>query len=267
MKEWFEMKYEEFDGSIEELIRKKLREIEEKEDVRILHAIESGSRSWGFASPDSDYDVRFIYVRNKEFYLSLQKTKDFINWELNDVLDINGWDLEKVLKLFHKSNAAIFEWSNSPIVYETTEEWSRIRQRLAEPYFSCKSVMYHYYGAAKKTYLEYLQGDRVRYKKYFYALRPILACKWIEEKKNPPPVLFAELVDSVLEEGMKGTVQELLEKKVEMPESEKAPKIELLNQYLEEKLEYYKALLQTMPEDRTEDWEPLENLFRESLRL
>lgn len=98
------MKYENFDGPVEELVCMKIREIEEKENLRVLHVIESGSRAWGFASPDSDYDVRFIYVREKEFYLSLRERKDFIDWELNEILDINGWDIKKVLQHFHKSN-------------------------------------------------------------------------------------------------------------------------------------------------------------------
>lgn len=98
------MKYENFDGPVEELVRMKIREIEEKENLRVLYVIESGSRAWGFASPDSDYDVRFIYVREKEFYLSLRERKDFIDWELNEILDINGWDIKKVLQHFHKSN-------------------------------------------------------------------------------------------------------------------------------------------------------------------
>ena len=82
------MKYEEFEGPVEELVLLKIREIEEKEHIKVLHAVESGSRAWGFASPDSDYDVRFIYVRDQDFYLSLQDTKDFIDWELNEVLDM-----------------------------------------------------------------------------------------------------------------------------------------------------------------------------------
>ena len=116
------MKYEEFQGPVEELVLLKLREIEEKENIRVLHAVESGSRAWGFASPDSDYDVRFIYVRDRDFYLSLRDTKDFIDWELNEVLDINGWDIKKALQHYHKSNATPFEWSKSPEVYYTTEE-------------------------------------------------------------------------------------------------------------------------------------------------
>ena len=92
MKEWFAMKYEHFEGTVEELVLLKIREIEEKEHVRILHAVESGSRAWGFASPDSDYDVRFIYARDKNYYLRLRNTRDYIDGELNEVLDMNGWE-------------------------------------------------------------------------------------------------------------------------------------------------------------------------------
>lgn len=121
--------------------------------------------------------------------------------------------------------------------------------------------MYHYYGTANKNYHEYLMEDMVKYKKYFYVLRPVLACKWIEEKKCPPPVLFDELVNAVLENDMKVAVEELLAKKVKMSESDRAPKIEKINQYIEEKLAYYKALLETMPDDRNPDWEPLNEAF------
>lgn len=256
------MKYEDFEGQVEELVLLKIKEIEEKEHIKVLHVIESGSRAWGFASPDSDYDVRFIYVRDKDFYLSLRDTKDFIDWELNEVLDINGWDLKKALQHFHKSNATLFEWSNSPVVYYTTDEWRNMYSRVACRYFACKPALYHYYGTANKNYHEYLMDDMVKYKKYFYVLRPILACKWIEEKKCPPPVLFDELFNTVLEDDMKAPVEELLAKKVKMSETEKAPKIEKINQYIEEKLSYYKALVQAMADDRNPDWEPLETEFR-----
>ena len=257
------MKYENFEGSARELVLLKIREIEEKEKIRVLHVIESGSRAWGFASLDSDYDVRFIYVRDKDFYLSLRDTKDFIDWELNDVLDINGWDLKKALQHFHKSNATLFEWSNSPIVYATTEEWQNLYRQAAGKYFACKSAMYHYYGTANKNYHAYLLDDMVKYKKYFYVLRPLLACKWIEEKKCPPPVLFDELFHTVLEDDMKPAVEDLLAKKVKMSESDKAPRIEKINQYIEEKLAYYKAVAESMKDDRNPDWEPLEKAFRD----
>lgn len=257
------MKYENFEGTVEELIFLKIREIEEKEHVRVLHVIESGSRAWGFASADSDYDVRFIYVRDKDFYLSLRNTKDYIDWELNEVLDINGWDLKKALQHFHKSNAALFEWSNSPVVYKTTKEWQSLYNQIAGRYFACKPALYHYYGTANKNYHTYLLDDMVKYKKYFYVLRPILACKWIEEEKCPPPVSFDELCHTMLEDDMKAAVTDLLAKKIKMSESDKGPKLEKINQYIEKKLEYYQAFAQFMQDDRNPDWEPLERAFRE----
>ena len=219
------MKYKNFEGSIEELVRLKMEEIEEKEHIKVLHAVESGSRAWGFASLDSDYDVRFVYVRDEAFYLSLRDRKDFIDWELNDVLDINGWDLKKALQHFHKSNATLFEWSNSPVVYYTTDAWQNLYSQTARNYFACKPALYHYYGTANKNYREHFMDDMVKYKKYFYVLRPLLACKWIEEKKCPPPVLFDELASAVLEDDMKAAVEDLLAKKVKMSEAERAPKI------------------------------------------
>lgn len=115
-------------------IQSKLFEIEAKENVRILHCVESGSRAWGFASPDSDYDVRFIYVRPKDYYLRLEKTRDVIEWQLDETLDINGWDVQKALRLLHNSNPTLFEWNASPIIYRTTDDWKRISE-VIDDYF------------------------------------------------------------------------------------------------------------------------------------
>ena len=254
------MKYKDFDGPVEELIRLKLKEIEEKEHVKILHAVESGSRAWGFASPDSDYDVRFIYFRPMEHYLRLETGKDFIDWELDETLDINGWDLSKALQHFHKSNATLFEWANSPVIYYTTSEWTQIMTD-ASAYFACKPSMYHYYGTANKNYHEYLTDDMVKYKKYFYVLRPILACKWIETKACPPPVLFQTLADNVLEENMKVSVETLVQKKMEMTESEKGPRIDEINEYIVKNLAYYKQKITLMEDDRNSDWDKLNQVF------
>ena len=112
---------------MEVLIREKLKEIEQREDCRILLAVESGSRAWGFASPDSDYDVRFIYVRTKESYLRLDRVRDVIEVPINDELDINGWDVDKALKLLHKSNPTVFEWFSAPIIYQTSDFADRFK--------------------------------------------------------------------------------------------------------------------------------------------
>ena len=135
------MKYKDYEGLAEELVLMKIKEIEEKENVKVLHVVESGSRAWGFASPDSDYDVRFIYLRNKDDYLSLHDIKDFINWELNEVLDINGWDLKKALKHFinlmlHYLNGQILLWFI--ILLMNGKNYMRIQ---AKQYFSVKAAL------------------------------------------------------------------------------------------------------------------------------
>lgn len=132
-------------------ILRKLHEIEIKENVKILFAAESGSRAWGFASPDSDYDVRFIYVRPKEEYLRLDTVKDVIEVPINEVLDINGWDLQKTLRLLYKSNPTLFEWFSSPIVYMETEFADEFRAMMME-YFSTKRSLHHYINMAERNY-------------------------------------------------------------------------------------------------------------------
>jgi len=134
-----------------ELITQKLREIEASEHIRILHCVESGSRAWGFASPDSDFDVRFIYVREPAFYLRLDKTRDVIEWQLDATLDMNGWDLQKALRLLHTSNPTLFEWNQSPIVYKTTSEWEQVR-RVINRFFLAKSGIHHYRSTASGNF-------------------------------------------------------------------------------------------------------------------
>lgn len=174
-------------------ILEELQKIEQIHNVKIIMAIESGSRAWGFASPDSDYDVRFIYVRSKEDYLKLEGIRDVIEWKLDEVLDINGWDIKKALQLLHKSNPTIFEWCASPIVYLETPEFAVLKSALTN-YFSEKKALYHYWHMAQTNYREYLKGEEVRIKKYFYVLRPLLAAQWILDKRVAPPMLFDELV-------------------------------------------------------------------------
>lgn len=251
-------------NQIEKIIDEKLNEIEEKEHVKILHAIESGSRAWGFASPDSDYDVRFIYVRKKEDYLALNPQRDVIEWQLDEVLDINGWDLKKTLQHFHKSNATLFEWSNSPIVYRTTKEWQAVYTE-AKDYFSIKSSLYHYYGTANGNFFEYLQEDEVKYKKYFYVICPLLACKYIKEHLSPPPVLFSELMKQELPHEIEQVIQELLEVKANTPEIGKGQRIDILNQYIEKELSEYKAYVTGLEDDRKREWDTLDKLFLNSI--
>ena len=245
---------------MEKIIAEKLEEIEKGENVRIIHCVESGSRAWGFASPDSDYDVRFIYVRPLDYYLRLDKTTDVIEWQLDDVLDINGWDIKKALMLLHKSNPTLFEWNGSPIVYRTTEQWGRVSD-IINGFFIRKSGVYHYLSTAKSNYREYLKGEQVRLKKYFYVIRPILACKWILKERTPPPMLFTELAEKYLDDEIKTEVDRLLEVKMKTPEITAGKRIDALNRYIDRNIEELTEIVKEMPEEEGGDWERLNELF------
>ena len=249
---------------VQEIIPAKLKEIEARENIRVIHCVESGSRAWGFASPDSDYDVRFIYVRPIEYYLRLDKTRDVIEWQLDDTLDINGWDLQKALRLLHSSNPTLFEWNNSPIVYKTTPEWAEISAIIGH-FFQKKAGLYHYLSTAKKNYREYLKGDMVKPKKYFYVLRPILACRWILEKQTPPPMLFSELADACLDEDLVPAVSDLLRLKMETPEMGLGPRIDVINDYLDASIDEVDQLIQTLPSDERITWDELNHIFMDIL--
>ena len=143
---------------------------------------------------------------------------------MDEVLDINGWDLRKTLKHFHRGNATLFEWGNSPVVYKTTDTWSRIHD-AASPCFSVKAAIHHYCGTAGNTFSQFLQEDLVRYKKYFYALRPLLAGRYILEHRCPPPVLFDDLMKMEMPVDLRAGIEELLEIKKKSGESQRGKRI------------------------------------------
>ena len=249
---------------MKEKIQEQLRRIEEAENIKILLAVESGSRAWGFASPDSDYDVRFIYIRRLEDYLRLDAIRDVIELPINDVLDINGWDLQKTLRLLHKSNPTLFEWFSSPIVYQKTEFADKFRDLMMH-YFSSKETMYHYVSMAEGNYREYLKGDLVRAKKYFYVLRPVLACQWILDWGTPPPMLFSELLKAELPVELIDVVNQLLELKMNSPEVKLIKRISEINEYLDESIPSIKRAVRLLEDSLTPDWNELNQLFLQSL--
>ena len=247
-----------------EKIQEQLRRIEEAENIKILLAVESGSRAWGFASPDSDYDVRFIYIRRLEDYLRLDAIRDVIELPINDVLDINGWNLQKTLRLLHKSNPTLFEWFSSPIVYQKTEFADKFRDLMMH-YFSSKKTLYHYVSMAEGNYREYLKGDLVRAKKYFYVLRPVLACQWILDRGTPPPMLFSELLKAELPVELIDVVNQLLELKMNSPEVKLVKRISEINEYLDESIPSIKRAVRLLEDSLTPDWNELNQLFLQEL--
>lgn len=250
---------------IKEQIIARLGEIEKENNVRILLAVESGSRAWGFASPDSDYDVRFIYVRPENDYLRLEEMRDVIELPINDVLDINGWDLQKTLRLLYRSNPTLFEWFSSPIVYTETPFAGQFRTLMTE-YFSRKKSLYHYLSMAEGNLRKYLTGDTVRAKKYFYVLRPVLACRWVLNRRTPPPMRFSELARAELPAELAGQVQRLLELKMNSPEIREIPRIDALNDFLTAQIAAVREDIGSVTDERSGSWEELDRLFLSALR-
>lgn len=255
-------------SDVRQQILEELKRIEKEEDVRILYACESGSRAWGFPSKDSDYDVRFLYIRPEEWYLSIFDKRDVIERPISNMLDINGWDLRKALNLFRKSNPPLLEWLQSPIVY--MENYSIAEQiRCISPFtFSPKSCMHHYLHMAKGNYREYLQGDQVKIKKNFYVLRPVLACEWIEKYNTMPPIEFQTLVDALVPEGseLKTVILVLLARKMAGDEMDYEPKINPINEFLEERIAYYERTATSMHAAEGGMDQQLDELFRSALK-
>ncbi len=212
-----------------------LSEIEKSENVTVLYACESGSRAWGFASADSDYDVRFIYLHPPSWYLSvnLESRRDVIERPIEDLLDISGWDLRKALKLFRKSNPPLLEWLGSPIVYrEELMTASRLR-KLSESYYSPSASGYHYLHMAKKNYREYLKGDIVWRKKYFYVLRPLLAIKWLEAGYGVVPTEFETLLKKLVPPGgLRDAIAQLINEKAEGGELDRGPRVPEISDFI-----------------------------------
>ena len=247
---------------IEEILTK-LNEITAANRVQILYACESGSRAWGFPSADSDYDVRFIYLHTPDTYLSIDEPRDTIDLPVNEVLDINGWDLKKALRLFRGSNAALYEWILSPVVYAQSGAFRTRIHTIMNDYFSPKDGMHHYMGVARNSFSA-LMGEEVKLKKYFYCLRSVLAAMWIAEKQEVPPMEFRILRTMVTDDRWHREVDALLALKATANESTLVPPVALLHQFITLNLAECEEKARAMTRKET-DKAPLNQLFRDLL--
>ncbi len=246
------------------LVPLKLKEIEEQYHAEVLWAVESGSRAWGFASPDSDFDVRFIYKRKPEDYLRPNPDRDVIEMPVDDTWDVSGWDLDKTLKLLNKSNPTLYEWMNSPICYIQSDFKARL-EPLLEVCFSEKNMLHHYVNTAGNDYRAYLQSDTVIPKKYFYALRPVLACRWIMEYHSAPPVLFDDLRRAVMPSCLDSPVDRLLDLKIHGPEKMRIEPIGELDHFLLEEIETIRQYIRSIQEEPVSRWDRLNAFFLEEI--
>lgn len=250
-----------------EAIKTELRRLETEHDIKILLAVESGSRAWGFASTDSDWDVRYIYVHRPEWYLRIDHYKDSQEEILPNDIDLSGWELRKALRLFRKSNPPMLEWLRSPIVYlEQFSTAERIRE-LSREYFNPRSCMYHYLSMAKGNFNEFLKDrELVKIKKYFYVLRPVLACEWISTEGTFPPMEFDRLVESHLPSGeLRDVVDDLLVRKMAGEELKEEPAIGALNEFLRDKIAFYSEKVGEIDTIDRPQTESLDDLFRSTL--
>jgi len=214
-----------------------LRDIEQRYNVRVLYACESGSRAWGFASPDSDYDVRFLYVHQPEWYLRVDEARDVIEMPINAELDLCGWDWRKALRLLKGANPSLLEWIISPIVYEQDPATLDALKAVVPDWFSAEKARWHYYSMARKNFRGYLQGEEVRLKKYFYVLRPLLAVLWLEAGKGLPPIAFDQLVTGTLTDcELLAEISRLLELKQQAGEEKYGPRMPKIHAFIEKQL-------------------------------
>lgn len=217
----------------------RLSRAEEEHGVRILFAVESGSRAWGFASPNSDYDVRFIYAHEPSWYqaVDLEERRDVIEYAIVDDIDLNGWDVRKALRLFWKSNPAFVEWIQSPIMYIDKSVFHAGAMSILPNIYAPEKGIYHYRSMAKTNYRGYLREEVVPLKKYFYVLRPLLAARWVQQFGCAAPIEFERLLTLLEREPtVLAEVRKLLEKKRNSPEMGRSAVVPTLNDFIEAEL-------------------------------
>ena len=249
-------------------IRQRLAAIEQEESVSIFYACESGSRAWGFPSANSDYDVRFLYVRKPDWYLSIdvEDQRDVIERPILDEYDVNGWDLRKALKLLRKSNPPLLEWLNSPIIYSEDSSISARFKALVPHCYSPIACTYHYLQMAKGNFREYLKGDTVSVKKYFYVLRPLLAIQWIEQSNEVVPTEFGVLVNNLIPVGnLRDEIESLIERKKLGDELKREPRIETISHFIESEMTRLSDKIIDKRDDKP-SMDVLNAVFRDILR-
>lgn len=251
---------------MKDTILEKLIDLEQRHNVRILFACESGSRAWGFPSPDSDYDVRFIYACEPQWYVSLTEYPDVIELPVNEVLDIGGWDIRKALRLMAKSNAVIFEWMQSPIMYRKDDAFLEELKQIAPTSFSPIAALHHYLSMAKGKFAECMEGEQVKLKRYMYCLRAALSALWILHQQSIPPMELQYLLEELPGVELRKRVAHLVELKATQAESYLHPHETELERFLAEGIELCEKGAAQMPA-RKSDHEVLNQFLRKTIRL
>lgn len=207
--------------SITQRIKDHLADIEKTHGVTIIHAIESGSRSWGFPSPDSDYDVRFVYAHPKDWYLQVFPERDVIEVPISDELDIAGWDVKKAMQLAAKGNVVIHEWLNTPLVYHSNQVIYQKFKKIIDLSFNPQAAYHHYRSMAKRAWLELQDPQSIKLKRFFYFMRALLSAQWVVHHQSMPSVQFEYVLNhSGVADKHIDSIKALIELKSSMNESE-----------------------------------------------
>jgi len=249
---------------IRERIEATLQRVESQFGVKVVYACESGSRAWGFASPDSDYDVRFLFLRSRREYLSVRGGLETLEFPLDGNLDVVGWDVKKAARLLGKSNGALVEWLHSPVVYRAADGFLERWRATTRIVFSERASADHYRGLAKQMLRTKLTGNEVRAKDCLYALRAILAAKWILSGRGVAPVRFEELLP-VASKVMAEAIPSLLQHKAASSEGERIPRMESLHDELQRSLEEIEDEIAARTDGPIRE-EALDQLLRGTLR-
>lgn len=223
-----------------------LERIERDNNVQILFASESGSRAWGFPSPDSDYDVRFVYLRPLDWYLSIDEGRDVIELPIDEELDVNGWDIKKALDLLLNANPVLLEWLSSPIRYRWNDQICAALQDLARDAAYGTSCRHHYLRLARRQWERNIDGkDNVNMKHYFYVVRPGMALRWLRMQPDRlPPMAFNDLLDGIdLPSDLVALLRDLLAKKSRTKELGNAPRIPMIDQFVLAEMDLAQASL------------------------
>lgn len=246
----------------------RMQQAELDQHIKIVYAIESGSRAWGFHSPDSDYDCRFFYVREPEWYLSInvEHRRDVIEYPIVDEMDINGWDLRKALKLLAKSNPSIVEWLHSPILYRQSGGFADLARQWLSEYYSVARGIYHYRSSAQSNYQQFLRGEQVKLKKYLYVLRPLLAVRWLEHYQQIAPIEFGVLRGVLDDQVVQIAIDELLDIKRQSSEMEMCAPMPVLQAWIVAELERLQDFRGSDGLSDAECWSSLNRLFLQLVR-
>ena len=251
------------DPNIKQAILQKLRETENSHGVKIIHAIESGSRGWGFAAKDADYDCRFIYVHPMNWYLTIQDKQDFIEVEENEVFDIKGVDVSRALKYIMKPDCSIYEWLSSNEIYICNESAVKLLIGLTADYFNPVPISWHYLSLARKMISDIDSASEAKIKKYFYVLRPIANLNFIALHAKMPYMEYAQTIaETDIPPEIRRNINELLNIKLTSTEHYKIPKNQILVNYFKTEIDRFEKSLKHIKHTRNKDYEQIDTVFR-----